>query len=98
MMLLEPKIPQDVSDRICQLARMISAPDRFQAVSTQSMIKAKIYSVNDLKEPDDFEMYDVSENNDVPNKIDTDTVMGIWRKACGKNWLSSPIGMVIENE
>lgn len=94
LVLVEPKIPREVSGKICKLAKLISAPDKFPV----QFSPARIYTVADVKAVDDIEISDVSvleDNTELSIGRDSaEYITGIWKIASKKSWSSCPIGLV----
>ncbi|CAG9790873.1 unnamed protein product [Diatraea saccharalis] len=95
--LVEPKLPNIVTDNICNLSKLISSPNNFQA----GTVSTKIYTIEDLT----VEEVNKSLGN---NKCDSSTgilstsiekpmstSIGIWKQSSGHHdWTKCPIGLV----
>lgn len=97
LMLVEPKIPQEVCSKICKLAKVISAPDKFPV----EFSPAKIYTIDDLKAGEDIDIPEVSMGNDFYESVEPgakDYISNIWKIASKRNWSSCPIGEVVQRD
>ncbi|XP_028165223.1 uncharacterized protein LOC114356316 [Ostrinia furnacalis] len=100
--LVEPLLPKVVTENICQLAKLISSPEKFPSASP------KIYTVEDLQMADYDKHLDSIEQKEITSEsnetMDVDvthiaktqmTAHGIWRLASGSHsWSSCPIGVL----
>lgn len=94
LILVEPRLSKTLTHKVCKLAKLISAPEKFPV----SLNSEKIYTVDDVKMNDDDEIVtdqvEVLENEDaIPHEV----VEGIWKMASNKfNWAICPIGLILQ--
>lgn len=93
--LLVPKLPAIVAERICTLAKLISSPEKYPMVLSDT-----IYTTDDVEMLDGVVITEIFEDEvleanqeDDNGKKQQQMVTGIWRLASNEyNWSTCPIG------